>query len=338
MAFADSANKKAIRDGWNLPLLRHWENRTGRKLAYFGLPGPRMLDLLAWKSVLAPSRTAVEEHPKALSQRDLADDAAAELMRTAMKERVSDGLQILRGDIGTIIVKGFDDFASMPAMSTGPADSARFRYDLHNLDFDGGLGFINKATGEAPRVDALRKLVERQKGHSFLLFLTVNVRNTVGAAIADYLDRLQRQAAEGAIAWYLSRTKGEVEYRLKAIVPVLMGTIAQTNGFALRCLPPVAYTGHAQARMLHFTFEFSAEDRVFAGVNQQATQDLLLLPMLEATDGAIGPASLQHPQCDIQTCRPLLEHLKAEELDAILGPQSGRPTGEPIAEAVRLAP
>lgn len=329
MAFADSDNKRAVRVEWDLPLLQVWSQRVQRQLTYFGLPGPRMLDLSAWSAVLDPRRTAIEERPKAGPKRDLADDAAAELLANAIKGGLADGLQILRGDVGSVIIKGMDDFASRPIMSDqAPAETARFAYDLHNLDFDGGLGFVNKATGEAPRLDALRKLVERQRGSSFLLFLTINVRNTVGPAIADYLDRLQRQASTGAIDWYLKRGKGEVEYRLKAIVPTLMGAIAQSNGFALRCLPPVAYTGSSQARMVHFICEFRAEDLIFAGVNHQSADDVLLLPMLESRDGAIGLAGLQHPLCDPQACRALLAHLPSDYVDAVLGAaQASAPDG-----------
>lgn len=323
MAFADSGNKQAVRLEWDLPVLESWSTHLKRKLTYFGLPGPRMLDLLAWKDVLDPRRTAVEERPRALAKRDLADDAAAALMTNAMQANLSDGLQILRGDIGTVIVKGVDDFAIRPLMSdVAAADTARFRYDLHNLDFDGGLGFINRATGEAPRLDALRKLAERQKGCSFLLFLTINVRNTVGPAIADYLDRLTRQDPNGSVGWYLERGAGEVEHRLKAIVPSLMLKIAETNGFSITCLPPVAYTGSASARMVHFIFEFRSEDLIFAGVSHQSSDDVLRLPMLEARDGTIRLAELQHPACDLQGCRPQLVHLSDDQVGAFLSPRA----------------
>ncbi|RXT29853.1 hypothetical protein B5P46_01960 [Rhizobium leguminosarum] len=278
-----------------------------------------MLDLLAWKDQLDDRRTAVEENPRAAEKREAADDAAAQLMSNALKANLSDGLQILRGDIGNIVVQGLDDYAMRPIRSsTGPVETARFHYDLHNFDFDGGLGFVQKKTGEAPRLDALRKLAERQRGHSFILLLTVNVRNTVGPNIADYLDRLQRQDPAGTIAWYLARGPGEVEYRLKAIVPVLMGQIAQAQGFELRCLPPVAYTGHQQARMVHFAFEFLAEDLVFAGVNRQTTEDMLTLPMLEAKDGALALATIQHPQFKPEKCRPILTHLGSGYVDSLL--------------------
>ena len=279
-----------------------------------------MLDLLAWKDVLDSRRTAIEERPEAAAKRDLADDAAAQLLANAIRAGLGDGLQILRGDIGAVVIKGFDDFAVRPIMSdSSAAETARFRYDLNIFYFDGGLCFINSKTCEAPRLDALRKLVERQRGLSFLLFLTINVRNTVGPAIADYLYRLQRQDPTRAISWYLNRGKGEVEHRLKAIVPILLGAIAQSNGFALRCLPPVAYTGHSQARMVHFICEFQTEDLVFAGVNHQSSDQVLMLPMLESRGGAIGLAELQHPQCDPQTCRPLLGHLTPGYVNSMLG-------------------
>ncbi len=319
MAFADSANKQAVRNAWDLPLLAAWADVTGRKLTYFGMPGPRMLDLLAWKGVLDSRRTAIEERPKSPAKRALADDAAAQLMHNSIKAGLSDGLQILRGDVGEIITGGLDNFAVRPLLcEAGGAAQARFRYDLHNLDFDGGLAFINKVTGEAPRLDALRKLVERQKGASFILFLTINVRNTVGPAIADYLERLVQMDAGGHIGWYLGRGKGEVEQRLKAIVPLLMRGVAESNGFALKCLPPLAYTGHQNARMVHFVFEFHAEDLVFAGVSKQLVDAMLTLPMLEAVDGQIGLAPLQHPACQPMESLPLLGHLEHPAATAFL--------------------
>jgi hypothetical protein len=85
MAFADSENKQTLRLEWDLPLLKAWSLAAKRRLTYFGLPGPGMLDLLAWKEVLDARRTAVEERPKAVEKRDLADDAAAQLVANALQ-------------------------------------------------------------------------------------------------------------------------------------------------------------------------------------------------------------------------------------------------------------
>lgn len=296
MAFADSPNKHAVRSHWDLPILKRWRLDVGRPLTYFGLTGPRMLDLIAWREVLDRRRDAIEELPRGRKKREAADQAAAALQTTAMRKGLSDGLEILRGDIGTIIMNGLDAFGVRPQMSDGAADRSRFTYDLHNLDFDGGLAFIEKKTGSAPRMDAIKKLFERQRGHSFVLMLTINVRNTVGREIQDFLDRLSAQPEGGAIEWYRQRGDGEVEHRLKAIVPLLIRASAHPQGFRCYSHPPVAYTGHKGARMVHFCFELTAEDKVFAGVSMQHEADLLRLPMLEAIDGALTFSGLQHPE------------------------------------------
>lgn len=302
MAFADSPNKQVVRNGWDLAILQRWSSSLGRGLTYFGLSGPRMLDLLAWKSVLERRRDAVEELPKGKAKRDKADEAAAQLQQNALRHGMADGLEVLRGDIGDIIIDGVDAFGMRPQMSDlQPRERARFSYDLHNLDFDGGLGFIVKGTGEAPRVDAIKKLIERQKGHSFVLMLTVNVRNTLGPNIEDYLDRLNRHPAGELIEWYRTRGNGEVDQRLKAVIPIIVRAAAEMAGFVARCYPPITYVGHESARMVHFCFELTTEDKIFAGVSQQQDAQLLLLPMLEATNGLIRFAPVQHPACDKAT-------------------------------------
>jgi hypothetical protein len=313
MAFEDSLNKKAVRSHWDLPILEHWHTEAGHPLTYFGLTGPGMLDLLAWKHLLDRRRDAVEELPRNKTKRDAADAAAATLQSTAMRHRLADGLEILRGDIGTIIIEGMDAFGARPQMSDGAADRSKFSYDLHNLDFDGGLAFIEKTTGSAPRMDAIKKLLERQRGHSFVLMLTVNVRNTVGKEIQDFLDRLAAQPASRAIGWYRSRGAGEVEHRLKAIVPLIVRAAAQPNGFRCLCYPPIAYTGHKSARMVHFCFELHAEDKIFAGVSHQQDADILALPMLEALDGTIDFSAVQHPDCVPHACAVLIKFLRPEQ-------------------------
>lgn len=328
MAFADSENKKVVRDHWDLPILTRWASGIGRKLTYFGLTGPRMLDLLAWSAILDRRRDAVEEMPKAKAKRERADEAAAQLQESALRHGLGDGLEILRGDIGDVIVDGVDALGSRPQMSDlQPAERARFSYDLHNLDFDGGLGFIVKRTGEAPRVDAIKKLIERQKGHSFVLMLTVNVRNTLGPNIEDYLERLNRQPAGDMIGWYQARGDGEVDHRLKAVIPILVRAAAETAGFVSRCHPPVRYVGHESARMVHFCFELTTEDKVFGGVSSQQDAQLLQLPMLEAMDGLIRLADLQHPSCDPSATIPNISFLAPDRASGRLAEllKSGSP-------------
>ncbi len=38
--FEESPNKIAVRQLWDLPIIRRWAGRVGGPLSYFGLPGP----------------------------------------------------------------------------------------------------------------------------------------------------------------------------------------------------------------------------------------------------------------------------------------------------------
>jgi len=296
MPFADTPNKQAIRTRWNLPMIAGWRTAIGRKLFYFGLPGPEMFDVLAWREQLDERWTAIEEHFRSGPRRDRADDAATALKTKALRNNISSGLQVLRGDIGDIILDGVDAFGVRPQRSEiVSAERARFSYDLVNLDFDGGLGFTNKATGEAPRVDAIKRLMHRQRNQHFLLFVTVNVRTTLGPEMQDYFERLQRRESDDLMNFYAQCGAGEIDYKLKAIVPLLVLSAAEPEGFRVKCYPPLTYTGHAGARMVHFAFELFAEAKVFPGVSPQQGPDLLRLPMLVVDNGEMLLAAKQHP-------------------------------------------
>lgn len=294
MAFANSSNKDAVRAQWDLAILNGWSKRRGRALSYFGLPGPGMLDVLCWRAVLDGRWTAIEERPKSGEKRDMADRAAALLETNALASNLAAGLQILRGDVGEVILRAEDDYQTRPILcDEAPAHEARFAYDLVNLDFDGGLGFKSKSG--ARRVEALKTLFHRQRGQSFVLLLTINVRDTLGSEIDDYLHRLEAEAEPELIAWYLAREKGEYEFKLKAAVPVFLLTAAEVQGFDVICHPPLVYTGHASARMVHFALELSWKGQVFPAVSRQRARDLLRLPLVEAADGTLRLVTTDPP-------------------------------------------
>ena len=103
----------------------------------------------------------------------------------------------------------------------------------------------------------------------------------------EYLARLKAEADPELINWYLDRGKGEYELKLKGIVPVFLLSAAELNGFDVICRPPLVYTGHAAARMVHFALEVSWQGQVFPAVSRQRARDLLKLPLIEAADGAL---------------------------------------------------
>lgn len=302
MAFANSSNKDAVRAQWDLAILTGWSKGVGRPLSYFGLPGPSMLDVLCWRPILDGRWTAIEERPKSSEKRDMADRAAAQLETNALASNLSAGLQILRGDIGEVILRAEDDYHTRPILcDEAPAHEARFAYDVVNLDFDGGLGF--KSKNGARRVEALKGLFQRQRGTSFVLFLTINVRDTLAPEVDEYLERLKAEADPDLIAWYLARGKGEYELKLKGIVPVFLLSAAEVNGFDVICRPPLVYTGHAGARMVHFALELSWQGQVFPAVSRQRARDLLRLPLIEAVDGALQLVTTDPPMWSADDAR-----------------------------------
>jgi len=305
MAFANSSNKDAVRAQWDLAILTGWSKGVSRPLTYFGLPGPSMLDVLCWRPVLDGRWTAVEERPRSGEKRDLADRAAAQLEANAFDNNLSAGLQVLRGDIGEVILRAEDDYQARPILcDDAPAHEARFAYDVVNLDFDGGLGF--KSKNGARRVEALKMIFQRQRGTSFILLLTINVRDTLAPEVDDYLARLKAEADADVVDWYLARGKGEYEFKLKGIVPVFLLTAAELNGFDVICRPPLVYTGYAGARMVHFALELSWQGQVFPAVSRQRARDLLKLPLIEASDGALQLVTTDPPMWSPEEAR---EHL-----------------------------
>jgi hypothetical protein len=287
MAFADTPNKAAIRRLWDLPLLEQWHMRLSRGMTYFGLTGPEMHDLLDWKHLI-DYKTTVESLGRTKKQRREADETIGRLMTNMMLHGISSGFQILRGDIEDVIINAVDTDGRVPQMNDGrPAHLSRFSYDIVNLDFDGGLGYRNRQ-GAAKRTTAIKKIFERQMGHSFVMLLTINIRDTLGNEIDGYLrDLRSRDRGTGwkdLIDWYLCRPDGEREYKLKAMVPSFIHAIAEPQMFRSMCRPPIVYDGHERARMMHFAFELESQQGNLRSFSQQDDRDLIELPLIRCRD------------------------------------------------------
>lgn len=314
-AFQTTPNKDCIRTAWDLPILLQQHNSVCRGLNYFGMTGPEMRDILAWRSVLE-SWTSVEERPKDPKRLEAADRAAEQLNVTAFKYGLDNKLTLLRGDVEHIIISGMDSFGTPPPLSNNaPADEMKFSYDLHNLDFDGGLGFGGNK-GKPRRIVALERLFMRQAGSSFTLFLTVNVRDTIGAHVTSFLEN--RAATENCdvLRWYAGRGDGEYDYKLKAAVPLFLRHHAESNNFDSFFYPAVSYDGYKRARMVHFVAFFSATNSVFPNASKQP-RDVWKLPMLRCGGGAINLSSSQHPGGNSGDSQRLLQGAPKEILSLL---------------------
>lgn len=308
-AFRTSDNKDVIRTSWNLPVLQAWHEDTARKLAYFGLTGPEMLDVIAWREVLKVW-TAVEERPRNNPEkRALADLAAQEIVLTATRNDLDDGLELLRGSVEDVILEAMDENGIRPPMAdTRAAHLCNFHYDLYNLDFDGGLGFAS-STGRPRRVRALEALFRRQQGNSFILFLTVNVRDTLRPKVAEFLTALGSEGSKEQLDWYAARQDGQYEYQLKAAIPLFLRHHAEVCGFDSSFWPPLAYEGHERARMVHFVCLFKHTGALFKAFSSQTRDQVIALPLVRCAGGNLALAHVQHPGFDANACSLSLTYL-----------------------------
>jgi hypothetical protein len=326
-AFADTPNKAVIRRAWNFPILAARRDALQRPLAYFGLCGPEIRDLLDWRELLGV-RTCLESPGRTAAQRRAAAATMAQMRTNVQAHRLGSGWQLLVADVETVLIEGMDINGTPPQLNDGRAvQLAHFRYELYNLDFDGGLGYEKE--GGADRVNALRRLFERQQGTSFTLLLTLNVRSKLGNALENYLQGLrQREYGDGfrdLVDWYLARGEGEHAYRLKAIVPSFIHAASEIHGFRCRTKPPIVYDGHQKAKMVHFAFDLDYLPGELRAFSEQDERTLIQLPMLESTQGRIIFAAQQCPGFDPASAIQALSFLADETRDAIAAtlPEAG---------------
>jgi hypothetical protein len=315
MAFQDTPNKATIRQKWDLPILISYADELGRKLAYFGLPGVETKDLLDWREVLG-HRTGVELLHKSGARRQDELRAIDQLQLSIMLNHLDSDWQLLRGDIEDVILNGYDIDGTPPALNDGDVPHRRlYQYDLYNLDFLGGIGYAD-VRGESKRIRAIRKLFDRQRGHDFLLLLTINVRDTVGGELSDYLCEVSEDYDDSELGatlhWYAETGRAMKKYKLKAALPICLQEFARNCSFNCFCYPPLAYSGH-NALLVHFVFQLGfVPGRNFPVPRQQRVEELVNLPLVEVEGGGITVAGIQHPGFDHSQCEKSISFLPSD--------------------------
>lgn len=320
--FLGSADKATIRITWDLPLIGELRGRIGRKLAYFGMPGPAIEDVEAWTDEL-DYVTAVEYLRTGQAGADDLDrhrQLSSRLSAQALNGGVP--FQVLRGDIDEIILRGFDRDGTDPQRRSQRSDDfVLFKYDLINLDYCGGIGYPSQAsTAPSRRVRALQKLFERQEGEPFALFLTVNVRHLLNSELTSFLTQYRRDldsSLHPIVDWYAARGDDEAKYKLKAAVPLYILQVAEQARFKVHCLPPISYIGTKSATMVHFAFLLAPTSDEFKAFSPQAPGDLLRQPLLRCAGGQIFIPEAQHVGFDWQHCRDHIDTIAPGLQDAL---------------------
>lgn len=280
--FKGTQNKRFIRMNWDLPMISKLSAASNRQLSYFGLPGPEIEDIVDWQKHLA-NCTGVERLRKESADTEEDLQTQRRLMTNIFRKRIP-CFTLMRGEIEDIILSGVDsDNHRLPQSIGNPPTFSAFRYDLVNLDFLGGLGYEDREG--AKRIRAIKKLIERQKGHNFLLLLTVNVRDKIRKEIVAYLQDKEQSLADqnlkSILHWYGKCGAGMKSYMLKAAVPLFIRAEAEHHNFDCYCYPPVVYEGTESARMVHFVFELNYKNGIFEARSQQPLADVIKTVFLE---------------------------------------------------------
>jgi hypothetical protein len=156
------------------------------------------------------------------------------------------------------------------------------------------------------RVKAIEDLFVRQRGHNFTLFLTINVRDTLGEEPLQYLadigSRSSNSVFADTLAWCANLEPGKKYHQLKLWIPLWIRELAEMAQFDCRCYPTVTYEGHERARMVHFAFDFTFLDgRDLRVKSSQSFEAVITLPLLAAGDGDFRFVTLAGSPC-VECC------------------------------------
>ncbi len=280
-------NKKKVRE-LNLRLIReHFEKRKGQ-LRYFGLPGESMRDILLWKEFFSYFCAVERGEPgeEFLLQHNL--------RLSAFKYGISDKLNLLRGELDNILLRGYDDYNN----------AVEYPFDVVTLDYCGGVIYKN-STGQSTRASSIGELVRNQALHDkdFLLFLTCNLDNDDQGEIRKVFLDIQRDLnklgvnADQAIKAYLAHPKKEAQ--LKMYVPYLIRTLSAST-YRCETFKPVYYLGNKETHMMSFSFWMERSSNYAAGrPNRQSLVQLLNLPAFECMDGGLRPTDFDIPKVEV---------------------------------------
>jgi len=282
--YASTRNKERVRQE-DTKLIEQEFSRKGRKLSYLGMPSGEMKDILTWAEYI-DSCTAVE----------IDEVQRRKLALNLMKYNLEGCTRILFGDIEDILIAGVDNFGN----------ALNYTYDVVFLDFFGTILYK-----DLKRVKAINCLFEKQKGHSFLLLLTFNIKQKKYShhAIERIFDKIKKElygfylydeSITGTLKDIIDRYKSNEThemYRQKLFVPFFVKTRGENSGFKTHCYPPIFYLGFNKSPMIHFAFKLTSElASPTRAVSEQTIIDIINLNVKQAERGRVKVRDKQMPQ------------------------------------------
>ena len=286
--YSSTENKERVRQE-DTELIRKECIRKNRKLSYLGMPSGEMIDILTWKEYFERS-TAVE----------IDTDQRNTLILNIMRNNMQNKVKVLFGDIEEVLINGKDNYNN----------KLEYPYDVIFLDCFGALLYKGLR-----RTKAISCMIEKQKGHSFLLFITFNLRErkyckksilTVLSKIQNELygfyihDSKLKNIIHGVLEWYKSQKTHDM-YRQKLFVPYYIKTTAEQYGFKAHAYSPIYYLGFNKSPMIHFLFKMLPEyESPTKAVSEQTIIDILNMNIKEAHNKIVFVRKEQAPLLNIK--------------------------------------
>jgi hypothetical protein len=233
--FTSSEAKNFIRDIFDFEIIRAFKHEyyQDQQLAYLGLPGEDLLDVLSWRQFIGRwTGVQIADTPGNIA-------TAERMIHKVLWNRMERGFELIRADI--------DDLLDTEAGQ----QQLKWPYHVVNLDYYGGL--VNAAENRTSRrLNALRGLFARQADVAFLLFLTLNLRDRDRGELTRLVDAEEEELSaleiEGVTECFAAHREFGHAGELKIYVPIFLG--ANANRHTLIFHPPILY--HGTQQMIHF--------------------------------------------------------------------------------------
>ena len=318
--YQSSSEKDAVRQHFDLPLLRQFSTEKGTKLAYFGLPGEECLDILTWRSVIGEV-AAVERKEESLREMQ-------RRLRTRLKGVRS---SVYLGDVDDVILSGHGEGYNIGGKPAGirvenhfdqDLDRRVWKFDVVNLDYFGR--FFPRIGGNYPRARtrrprALRHLFEQERldaRDSWLMLLTVEggqyEKNDM-APLVQYIEgaRTGDENLSEAIDFLTAPSGRDSDVTIKIVhgaVSLFIATAASHAQLEARSHGTVAYLGSGTHAMVHCAFQFRPSPNPLGNVTNPLA--LLRAPILRPVLGGKSPSfEWASEPCPGTTKQTLLECL-----------------------------
>ena len=233
--FTSSEAKNFIRDIFDFEIIRAFKHEyyQDQQLAYLGLPGEELLDVLSWRQFLGRwTGVQIADTPNNIA-------IAERMIHKVLWNRMERGFELIRADI--------DDLLDTEVGQ----QQLKWPYHIINLDYYGGL--VNATENRSSRrLNALRGLFARQADVAFLLFLTLNLRDRDRGELTRLVNAEEEELSaleiEGVAECFATHREFGHAGELKIYVPIFLG--ANANRHTLIFHPPILYQGTQQ--MIHF--------------------------------------------------------------------------------------